>query len=311
MHMPNLRLLDCFHTVSVCDLDSVRCEDVARYLGAAESTTQPQTVLENPDVQLVIISTRHDTHADLAVQALQAGKHVFVEKPMAMNDEQLETLLAAAKASADRMLMVGFNRRFSGYVQQLKKLHAHRVRPLVLNYRVLAGRVPADSWIHGPAGGGRVIGEACHMLDLINYIVGDDVALEEYDVVATPQDTGEMPGDNFIVSLRYADGSVASLTYTTLGKPMKGNGKERIEANWDGKTFVIEDFVEAHASGCSTGMAKRAVGKGHQEEFETLGRCLCDGTGQPISLDACVRATRMSFVVDKICRGQIAEIEHA
>jgi len=150
-------------------------------------------LLANEDVQLVLVSPRHDTHAPLAIQALQAGKHVFVEKPMAMNRGELDRLLEVIESS-ERFFMVGFNRRFSPHVVRLKKLLEDRASPLVVTYRIFCSRAPRDSWLYSPAGGGRAIGEACHMLDLLNFLVGDDVELAELDVIAPAPDAAGPPG---------------------------------------------------------------------------------------------------------------------
>ena len=305
IHMPNLMVLaDRYAPVSVCDMNAVRARNTARQMGAPQACTEVEELLANKDVQLVLIATRHDTHAPLARRALEAGKHVFVEKPMAMDPAELEQLAEDIRAAEGSSFMLGFNRRFSPHVRQLRKLLAGRTTPLVTTYRILAGRAPRDSWIHSPAGGGRVIGEACHMLDLLCYLAGDDVAVTELDVITPPGGHGEMPSDNIVASLRFEDGSLCTLTYTTLGRPMKGNGKERIEACWDGKTFVIEDFVRCTGAGCSAGSAAKAKGKGHFEELVAFADHLEGKAPPPISLESLVKATDLSLRVDAVCRGQ-------
>jgi predicted dehydrogenase/threonine dehydrogenase-like Zn-dependent dehydrogenase len=302
VHKPNLILLaDRYQVVSVCDRAGAKARDVAAQLKAAQACSDASELLANDDVQLVIVATRHDTHAPLAIEALKAGKHVFVEKPMAMNRPELEELLEAISASG-RSYMLGFNRRFSPHVSRLNALLADRSSPLVVHYRVFSTPAPPESWIHSAAGGGRAIGEACHMLDLMNFLVGDGVEVAELDTVAPPAGTGGQPGDNLIASLRYADGSICVLTYSTLGRATKGNGKERIEALWDGKTFVIEDFVESFGVGCSAGGAGKSRSKGHYEELVALADCLAGKQPPPIGVEACAKATELSFRVDEACR---------
>jgi len=306
IHMPNLMVLaDQYAPVSVCDMNAVRASNTARQMGAPQVCTDVDELLANKDVHLVIIATRHDTHAALTCQALAAGKHVFVEKPMAMNAAELEHVSADIRAATGCSFMLGFNRRFSPHVQQLKTLLATRTTPLVATYRVLAGRATRDSWIHSPAGGGRVVGEACHMLDLLCYLAGDDQDVVELDVITPPGGLGEMPSDNIVASLRFADGSLCTLTYTTVGRAIKGNGKERIEACWDGKTFLIEDFMGCSGAGCSAGSAAKAKGKGHFEELVAFADHLAGKTAAPISLDSLVKATDLSLRVDAACRGQV------
>jgi predicted dehydrogenase/threonine dehydrogenase-like Zn-dependent dehydrogenase len=311
IHLPSLAVLkDRYAVTAVCDVNGARAKDVAAQFGASLVCTDAAELLARSDVQLVIVSTRHDTHAPLAMQALRAGKNVFVEKPMAMDDAQLQELLPAIQ-EAQRFYMVGFNRRFSPHVVRLKKLLETRSSPLVGTYRVFSGRAPRDSWIYSPAGGGRVIGEACHMLDLMNHLVGESVALEEIDVIAPPSGTGGMPGDNFVASLRYQDGSLFTLTYSTLGRASKNNGKERIETLWDGKTYVIEDFVHSFGAGCSAGSAGKSMSKGHFEELQAMADHLAGKGPVPISIDACIQATRQSFLVNDVCRSRTNTEENA
>jgi predicted dehydrogenase len=173
----------------------------------------------------------------------------------------------------------------------------------VVNYRVLADTAPLDSWIYTPSGGGRVIGEACHMLDLFNFLVGDEVPEVELDVAAPPANKAGPAGDNFVATVRYEDGSVCTLTYSTLGRKSKEIGKERLEALWDGKAFVIDDFARSFGSGCSAGSAAARGSKGHLEELAALADHLQGKGPPPISAEACARATEMSFRVDAVCRG--------
>jgi predicted dehydrogenase len=173
----------------------------------------------------------------------------------------------------------------------------------VVNYRVIADPAPATSWIYSPAGGGRVIGEACHMLDLFNFLVGDGVPHVELDVVALPPGVGGPAGDNFVASLCYADGSLCTLTYSVLGRKSKENGKERLEAMWDGKSFVIDDYLRSFGAGCSAGSAADKRSKGHFEELVALADFLAGKRPVPLSFEATLRATEQSFGIDAACRG--------
>jgi predicted dehydrogenase/threonine dehydrogenase-like Zn-dependent dehydrogenase len=301
-HLPNFLLLaDKYRIVSLCNRSGPRAADVARQVGGAQVCSDAGDLLNNKDVQLVMISTRHDTHADLAVRALAAGKHVFAEKPMAMDDSQLAGLLEAIR-KGKRCYVVGFNRRFSPHARRLRSLLEDRVSPLVVNYRVLPGRPPRDNWVYTEAGGGRAIGEACHMLDLFGFLVGDAVGVAEVAVTAPPPDAGGPPGDTFVAAVRYEDGSLCTLTYAAMGGANRATGKERIEAMWDGKTYVIEDFVRGYGVGCSAGRAGAGKSKGHYEELSLLADHLAGRGPAPISVDACVKATELSFIVDRACR---------
>ena len=204
--------------------------------------------------------------------------------------------------------MVGFNRRFSPHVARLRELTRDRRGPLVLNYRVLADPSPPSDWIYSTSGGGRIIGEACHMFDVFNFLVGSSVALLEADVIAPPPGCGGPTSDTVICSFRYSDGSLCSLTYTALGRKSTENGKERVEAMWDRKSFVIQDFTKSDGSGCTAGAIANKRSKGHFEELEALADFLRGRGPEPISLNDCIRATRMSFQVDAACRQVAAEL---
>ncbi|UCE58882.1 MAG: bi-domain-containing oxidoreductase [Phycisphaerales bacterium] len=306
-HLPNVAAqTDKFQLVSVCDKQGAIAHDIARQYGASQACTDAGDLLRNDAVQLVLIATRHDLHAPLAMEALRAGKHVFTEKPMAMNEDQLKKLVELIQ-QGDRYFMVGFNRRFSPHAVALRELLVGRSGPLVVNYRVQGDPAPADSWIYSASGGGRVIGEACHMFDLFDLLVGDGIAAVEVDVVAPPAGVGGPVGDNLVASIQYEDGSLCTLIYSVLGKKSKQLGKERIEAMWQGRTFVIDDFVQCVGSGCSPSAVTRKSGKGHGEALAALGDYLLGRGPQPLSLEACINATRTSFRVDAMCRREPVE----
>ncbi len=223
--------------------------ETARKFGAAYAAVDVSEVLEDEAVQVVIICTRHDTHAELAVQALAAGKAVFLEKPAATRLDDLERLALAVAGSAGPFTL-GFNRRFAPGVRALAALLESRSGPLVVNYRVSAGRLPRTHWTLGPQGGGRLIGEACHMIDLLGLLVGRRRTGQLLQPLQPGGGRADLPlGDNFALSCAYADGSVATLTYTSLGH--EEAGKERLECLWDGRTAVFDDFRRLQLHGVS------------------------------------------------------------
>jgi hypothetical protein len=142
------------------------------------------------------------------------------------------------------------------------------------------------------------------MLDLLNYLVGDGIAPAEIDTVAPPQGIGGFPGDNFMSTIRYEDGSLCNLCYSTLGRKDKSFGKERVESLWDGKVFLIDDFIQCKGIGCSAGKASTARTKGHNEELKALGEYLSGKGPVPMTLEACIRASEMSYMIDAACRGE-------
>jgi len=195
------------------------------------------------DTDAVLIATRHNTHADYVSRALRAGKHVFVEKPLAMNIDGLREVAAAHAAAGDRHLMIGFNRRFAPFTQELKRHFAAVRSPKVVNIRVNAGFVPPEHWSQDPEmGGGRLIGEACHFIDLASALVGAD-PVSVFAAGAAKPGQPLLLNDNVCIALRFADGSVASVVYTADGA--KAMPKEHVEMFGGGRSAVIDDFRSA------------------------------------------------------------------
>jgi predicted dehydrogenase/threonine dehydrogenase-like Zn-dependent dehydrogenase len=195
------------------------------------------------DTDAVIIVTRHDTHAPYVCKALQAGKHVYVEKPLALRMDQLSDIASAHEAVHSAQLMIGFNRRWAPLVTEVLR-HLEAVRsPRVVNIRVNAGFIPADHWIQDPeAGGGRLIGEACHFVDLASALVAAE-PVEVHAFGAMKSGVSPLLNDNVCISLRFADGSVANVTYTADGS--KAMAKEYVEVFGGGRSAVIDDFRSA------------------------------------------------------------------
>ena len=150
---------------------SISAHNAAEKFGFARAATDAKEVFDDPGIAHVFIATRHDSHADLAVRALEAGKNVFLEKPLALDDLQLDRVEAAAHA-AESVLTVGFNRRFAPMTVETQRLFANRNAPLVMSYRINAGPIPRESWVHGQEGGGRIVGEVCHFVDFLSAIAG-------------------------------------------------------------------------------------------------------------------------------------------
>jgi predicted dehydrogenase len=234
-----------------------------RTLGFTRTSESPEALIENDDIDIVVVCTRHSSHAELVVRALTAGKHVFCEKPLALTEDELDAVLQAEESAAG-VLGVGFNRRFSPLLGELKD--SLLPQPLTAVYRVAAGRLPADHWTHDiNAGGGRVLGEGCHFIDTLAYLVGHPVA----EVHATGYGAPSQPvqaHDNVIISLRFADGSVGAVVYVSDGSGAVG--KERLEVFSGARTLLLDDYqrLEIHGGGAAQTKASRTQDKGHYRE---------------------------------------------
>ncbi len=223
--------------VAVAGGSGPRALSAARQFNADRVAASTEEVLEDPDVDVVVIATRHDSHASLARDALERGKSVFLEKPLAIDQASLDTLTPLLQAGG--RLVVDFNRRLSPPALAVMAALATRSDPLQIHYRVNAGYLPEDHWLRDPLrGGGRLVGEACHFVDLCAALVGR--AASSVAVSALGVGPLTLPGDSFVVILTYDDGSVATVAYVATGDPHMP--KERVEIMGAGHSLVIEDF---------------------------------------------------------------------
>jgi predicted dehydrogenase len=297
VHLPNLaKLSDKFDIKAMMSRDGLRSVSLANKFKAGYATTDFEQVIKDPNVDLVLIATRHDSHAELALRALEAGKHVFVEKPLAIDTNGLEKIVRFYEAQKDKnapLLMVGFNRRFSPYAREIKRHTDQRVNPLFLHYRMNAGYIPPNHWVH--ESGGRIIGEACHIIDLMTFFTGSKIESVQTDSVRL---TGESlnPSDNKTITLKYADGSLATIEYFASGS--KDLPKEYLEVHFDQKTIVMEDYRSLNGYGVNMKSLKNSTSeKGHLEELEALASALSGETKTwPIELWDIVQTTHASIL---------------
>lgn len=295
---------DAFFLRGVVSRNAVQGGNYARTQRVEVFASELDAILDDPDFHLIVIATRHHEHASQVIRGLRAGKHVFVEKPLALTWDELESVTRAhAEAPEGTSLMVGFNRRFSPALDTVREIVANRRSPIVVNYRVNAGYIPGDSWVHGPQGGGRNIGEACHMYDVFRSLANAPAR----DVSATSIGPGANPlnrNDNFAATVSYEDGSVGNLVYTALG-PKGGLGKERIEIFVDGEAYVVDDFRElVRASDQKVLWSSAEADKGHREEMSLLADSLLAGTASPIPFDEIVESSAVALEVEDILHGR-------
>jgi polar amino acid transport system substrate-binding protein len=263
--------------------------DTQRSFGFAHAGTDPATALADPSVHLVCIATRHDVHADLVTRALDAGKHVFVEKPLALTEDQLQRVERAAAASG-AVLFVGFNRRWSPMAAAVKKALSGR-GPIVMSYRVNAGALPPGHWTTDPEiGGGRIVGEGCHFVDLLSFLTGDA------EIVAVHAACAGRPRaltEDAAITLEFADGSVGQILYTAQGAP--GLAKERVEAHAGGVSAVLDDYRECTLVRGSRSLPAKPAGKGHVQEIAALLEAVRSGGPSPVPLGVLAGITRATF----------------
>lgn len=304
MHLPNLQeLKDDFVLRAVASRTGHNASSTGKRFAASYTTTDHHEVLNDPEVDAVIIATRHDTHAALALEALRAGKHVLLEKPLALTEEELLSIEAFYQEALGPtpLLLTGFNRRFSPYARHIASAVQNRSNPMILNYRMNAGFIPLDHWVHGPEGGGRNRGEACHIYDLFTFLTGSPVKSVQATALA-PATTYYSASDNFVATIGFEDGSVATLTYTALGNA--DFPKESMEVFVDGVVFSLNDYRALSVTG-SRGkpLETRTSSKGQKEELQAFAAAIRGKSDWPIPLWQQLQATRIANQIHSLLAG--------
>jgi polar amino acid transport system substrate-binding protein len=240
---------------------------VAKKYQFENHSTDFATVLVDPEIDAIIVATPHRLHAQMVANALDAGKHVFVEKPLCVDEQQLKMVQEAfyrVPSAQSLNLTVGYNRRHSRHALWAREAFAGRSTPMVGHYRISPGFLPPDHWVNDPAeGGGRVIGEACHFVDLLLFLTGSEptrVYAERIDASGT----AAVSNDNFVATITFADGSVGAITYAAVGD--RGHSREYFEIFADGKSLTVRDFRRSALHG--SGRRRRFVTRGQDMGYE-------------------------------------------
>jgi predicted dehydrogenase/threonine dehydrogenase-like Zn-dependent dehydrogenase len=224
---------------SISSATGVKAAALAKKYGITRAVSTADEIIESPDIDCVFIFTRHGTHAKFSEQALIAGKHVFVEKPLSLTEVELKRVISAQKRSGN-ILMIGYNRRFSPLALKIKDFFSGRCQPMLIKYRGNVGYRPPEHWLHDPIdGGGVILGEACHYIDFCRWIVNSPISNVETKSLGK-SNTKLIAEDNVTINITFKDGSLAIINYISNGA--KGFGNERCEAHADGKSAVWEDF---------------------------------------------------------------------
>ena len=299
-------------------IKGVRLQSVASVSGAGaasaqrafrfQTAEQPSELLNDPNVDSVFILTRHDTHSAQTAQALRAGKPVFVEKPLAIDREQLNELQQVYaeqfQAGHAPFVMVGFNRRFAPFTEKIRQFFADRREPMLMHARINAGYIPHDHWIY--AQGGRIVGEFCHFVDLARSVIGSPI----HSVAATGLPNGtQYASDNVAVALKFADGSVANLLYLANGD--RSIPKEFFEVFCQGSIARLHDFrsLELARDG-RIQKFKSAPDKGHRRELQLTIEAIRSAKPSPISFEELVEVTEATFLVHQaLAAGEVIRLQ--
>ncbi len=291
--------------VIVANESGASSEDAKAKFGFARSTTKYEEVVSASDVNTIFIATRHNNHADLICKALEAGKNVFCEKPIALTFEEASQV-ATAFDKHPQQFLIGFNRRFSPLVVKMKEQFSEPHQPKLIFYRVNGGPIKASDWTQDEeVGGGRIIGEVCHFIDTAAYLAGDSLPRS---VVAKQISTGRADSvdhDTLSITIDYEDGSVATIFYIANGD--KDLPKEEIQVFSGGRTAIMKNFTELEFwRGSGKPNITKGTGKGHKEEVEAFISSIKNGTPSPIPFDSMLATTVATFAVhESLSTGEV------
>lgn len=275
----------------IASANGLSAATLAKKFSLAQATSDYHEILNDKDIDTVFVTTRHAQHADMTIKALKAGKHVFVEKPLALTHEELDAIIEAYQHN-NTSLSVGFNRRFAPFAQKMKGLLGDGDTPMNIIATMNAGAIPAGSWVHDMAsGGGRILGEACHFIDLCSFFTGSKVTAVCMNAMGTAPEENT---DNASILLRYANGSNAVINYFSNGSKLYD--KERIEVYNMERTLVMENWRKLTGYGFKNFSSTSATqDKGHTEQFARLMKSIKTGSSPIIPFDELVNTTRATL----------------
>jgi polar amino acid transport system substrate-binding protein len=302
--LPNVKKFGSLDTVVT--RDGMNSKNVAQKFGFGKSSCDAGDILNNTAINTLFIATQHDTHASYTIEGLRSNKAVYVEKPLAMNREELDEVIKAYNSASSPVLMVGFNRRFAHISREAKQSLRNTGEPVVMNFRVNAGFIPKDHWTQTAAGGGRIVGEICHFIDLMQFFTDAEPVKVYAECISTSSDKIKSD-DNISITVRLSDGSVGNLIYTANGD--KALPKERFEIYGGNSVFIINDFRSGEWYHDNKEKQIKTSGKGHVQEIEAFFNALSAGQGSPIPFRSLCLTTLVTFAIkDSLITGLPQEI---
>jgi predicted dehydrogenase len=291
MLLPHLAENDAVDLHRVVTTSALSGANAKRKFGFTDASTDLDGLLGDDSIDAIFVVTRHSTHADLTIRALEAGKAVFVEKPLALSTDDLARILTTVEKTGNDRLQVGFNRRFAPLLNEARIRFGRRIGPASIRYLVNAGRLDGNSWYTQDAEGTRFVGEGGHFIDTVSWLVGDD---------PTAVYAAATPGQNDLQTvLKYPDGSTATITYATSGSTQFQ--KETIDLTADGKVLKFDDFARAAVFGRKKWASSRIPkgrDKGQAVELREFVKAVMSGEPMPVSLDSLAATTRATLAVE-------------
>ena len=282
-----------------CTSSGLTSKNVAERYKADYCTSDPEDIINDEKIDAVMIATRHDKHAPLAMKALRAGKAVFVEKPLALTSESLVELCGTVDALGSSRLMVGYNRRFAPLAVRCREFFAPREEPMFVSYRVNAGSFPPDSWVYDPVqGGGRILGEVCHFVDLICFLTNAHPLRVFAEELVQPGERA-VARDNVSVTLQMSDGSVGTIHYLANGDTSVA--KEYVEVFCGKRTAILDNFRSLSLHRNNKRRRKRLLNqaKGFKEEVSAFVQALQTGSPMPIDWESLIAVTQTTLLIHR------------
>lgn len=289
---------------SIIDANATNLINISNQYKVQNIGNDYKKLLDNDKINAIVIATPHYLHMEQAIDCMTAGKAVFVEKPAAVNFEQLECLKKFLNQNQDVLYCVDFNRPFSPFIKKIKEAVKNRNNPMLIQYRMNAGFIPKDHWLNSPANGGRIIGECCHIFDLFCFLTDSTPASISVESINSNNDSVRAV-DNFVAQIRMNDGSCCSLLYTSVGNTE--SGKERMEVFFDGKSILMNDFYELNGFGLSKSfnMRTKTQDKGHEALLkEFFFSTQSKNFKMPIPFQRILLATEMSLIIDGLVKNR-------
>lgn len=310
-HLPNLFKNSRYQIHSLADVNSIVVNEMAKRYHANSCTTNHTQLLQNPDVQALFITTRHNLHAPLIIEALHNGKHVFVEKPIAMSLNECQQIKELKKKYPDTLISVGFNRRFSEHIHKSKQLLDQIKRPKMIRYRIAATPIPKSHWVCDPVeGGGRIIGEAVHFIDLLYYLMGEEPVEVMAHASQWENSEGLYSNENYTITIRFADGSIGHIFNTDLST--KDFPKEHIEIFAGDHIFTIHNFESSTMNHYGKEKTFKLADKGFFKELDNFALAIENKSSPLVTEVDGLRATICALAAIKsIGTNQPVKINHS
>jgi len=280
----------CFGVASAHGLNA---QQSARKYRSQVASSEEMEIIKHEDIDIAVILTRHDSHASLVQSALENGKHVYCENPLAINKAEISGIIEPLGKEGHPYLTVGFNRRFAPFVNEIKKSLVNNAEPIYAHYRINAGYLPQEHWLHNSeSGGGRLIGEGCHFIDLMLFLIGSTPI--EVNTQLLPN-SGKYKDDNFLITIHFSDGSLASLSYLSNGS--RSASKEYLELFTGGKTIIMHDFkkLQIFNDSVTTKHAFLKQDKGHKAAWDAFIHAITQQAQPPISYEALLQTTYVTL----------------